>query len=263
MSQGHTTRFASLIGRLLAVRDLLDPVDMIVIELERARQLAAEVSQREQELRGEFGQHGLAQEFDRLEDPPRFDCDALLKEWELVRDRLAAALTTIEKDLKQFRNETIDGLAATGRDLEARLAALEALAGQLRERLEAEAAALAQEQTSAFEGEPTRPIAEGPERRRHPRESSSLEFRIEGANRLLAASSENLSVGGVFIETTDDVELGTLLHISCSLPGGRVVEADGVVAWKREGSAGQTPGVGIEFLAMAEEDREALEQLGS
>jgi len=102
---------------------------------------------------------------------------------------------------------------------------------------------------------------EGAERRRHRRDNLAIEVKLEGHNRLLSTSTENVSVGGIFIATTHGFELGTLLHVICELPDGRVVEAEGVVSWCREEQGDVVPGIGVEFMVLADEDRAELEQL--
>jgi uncharacterized protein (TIGR02266 family) len=103
--------------------------------------------------------------------------------------------------------------------------------------------------------------ADDGERRRGPRNQLSISVKLEGHNRLLRGATENVSVGGMFIDTQEGFELGTLLNVSCALPGGRVVKADGLVTWIREAAPDVVPGIGVEFLAMSDEDREALEEL--
>jgi uncharacterized protein (TIGR02266 family) len=103
--------------------------------------------------------------------------------------------------------------------------------------------------------------SDGSERRRYPRGNFSLETRLEGPNRLLMGSSENVSVGGVFIATSEPFQLGSLVSITLRLPNGLSVRADGVVSWIRERTSGSHPGIGVEFLALAETDREILELL--
>jgi uncharacterized protein (TIGR02266 family) len=130
----------------------------------------------------------------------------------------------------------------------------------------AEEAPQAYEVTRPFDDEPVTAAWDaeepaGEERRRHPRDELSLTVRLEAPNRLLAAgSSENVSVGGIFIATEYPYELGAMLHVSCLLGEGQVVEVEAVVAWIRQGSDGVEPGIGLEFLALSEEGLEAFEK---
>lgn len=60
---------------------------------------------------------------------------------------------------------------------------------------------------------------------------------------------------GLFVSTPTPPELGMPVHILCHLPMGRDVEADGFVAWRREGHNPEDSGFGIELAAIREEDR--------
>ncbi len=99
------------------------------------------------------------------------------------------------------------------------------------------------------------------DRRRHPRGSMAVEVILQVDGTSHAGSAENLSAGGAFISTTSEFELGALLHVSCILSDGRVVRADGLVSWTRGEAADVESGVGVEFLAMSDEDRKLLEGL--
>ena len=105
------------------------------------------------------------------------------------------------------------------------------------------------------------PSSADSDRRRRPRNQMAISVKLEGHTRLLRGSTENVSVGGMFINTQEDIELGSMLNVSCALPGGRVVRADGLVTWVRDAAEGVVPGIGVEFMAMSDEDQEALETL--
>jgi len=64
----------------------------------------------------------------------------------------------------------------------------------------------------------------------------------------------DLGVGGLFLATEDDLELGTLVHVSMELPGSSVVSGDGAVVWARAEGPGRR-GLGIEFVAIDEQTR--------
>jgi uncharacterized protein (TIGR02266 family) len=113
------------------------------------------------------------------------------------------------------------------------------------------------EETVAFES--SNEDADDRDRRQHHREGVSLAVRLEGDNRLLAGNTENVSVGGIFVGTPEEFELGTLVHVVCELPGGDVVEADGMVTWSRPALPGRAAGVGVEFIALSPDDRKRLE----
>jgi uncharacterized protein (TIGR02266 family) len=75
-------------------------------------------------------------------------------------------------------------------------------------------------------------------------------------------SSVNLSEGGVFVPTTDTLTPGRRVLIEVDLPGGRIVQALGTVAWRRAPHAarsGDRPaGMGIEFTGMPHSSAMAL-----
>jgi uncharacterized protein (TIGR02266 family) len=89
----------------------------------------------------------------------------------------------------------------------------------------------------------------------------AVEVSLQDGGASHAGSAENLSAGGVFISTGSEFELGALLHVSCTLPDGRVVRADGLVSWTRGQDVDVESGIGVEFLAMSDEDRKLLEGL--
>ncbi len=78
-----------------------------------------------------------------------------------------------------------------------------------------------------------------------------VEFRT--ASSFLVAYSINLSRGGMFLETSEDIPTGALMTLDFSVPGAGTTSLNGAVAWRRsadESSAGP-PGIGIEFSDVA------------
>lgn len=74
----------------------------------------------------------------------------------------------------------------------------------------------------------------------------------------------NLSRGGLFVRTDQPFGKGRRVLVEITLPEGRPLEAVGRVAWTRL-SPGRSErcdadGVGVELLALAAEDRAALER---
>ena len=72
----------------------------------------------------------------------------------------------------------------------------------------------------------------------------------------------NLSRGGLFLQTDQPFGAGRRILVEITLPDGHRVEAVGRVAWTRlsptQGERGDSNGVGVEFLALAVEDRAAI-----
>ena len=124
------------------------------------------------------------------------------------------------------------------------------------------------EHTASFESTQERTAVAGihglaaGDRRRYQRGNVTLAVRLEKGSRLLSASAQNISTGGVFVETDERLDLGRIVHVACTLPGGHSVHADGVVSWVRDKGHGQPAGIGIEFLALPDEDRQRIESLG-
>jgi uncharacterized protein (TIGR02266 family) len=74
----------------------------------------------------------------------------------------------------------------------------------------------------------------------------AVEFRT--ASSFLIAYSVNLSRGGLFIETDQDLPVGLEIGLEMAIPGAGSVALSGVIAWRRGRELGDgPPGVGIEF----------------
>jgi|WetSurMetagenome_2_1015567.scaffolds.fasta_scaffold86490_2 uncharacterized protein (TIGR02266 family) len=100
-------------------------------------------------------------------------------------------------------------------------------------------------------------------RRRHERRPVELPVVIEdAANRVrgkVRFDSRDLSVGGAFLRSDLLFEVGEELRVDFSLPNGHRVHGRGrVVRVSRERDDGQEPGMGIEFIALTAEDRDAV-----
>jgi len=73
-----------------------------------------------------------------------------------------------------------------------------------------------------------------------------VEFRT--ASSFLVAYSVNLSRGGLFLETNQDIPSGAMTEVLLQVPGAEPIMLVGVVAWRRgEDSNDGPPGLGIEF----------------
>jgi uncharacterized protein (TIGR02266 family) len=111
-------------------------------------------------------------------------------------------------------------------------------------------------------------VAMSEEHRRFTRKTVQVDFRCRdasGAGELLFEAAD-LSLGGSFLKSELLLEPGETLVLEFSLPGDeRLLKAHARVAWvRRFPKDGEMPGMGVEFLGMAQEDRAALEDvLGS
>jgi uncharacterized protein (TIGR02266 family) len=74
-----------------------------------------------------------------------------------------------------------------------------------------------------------------------------VEFRT--ASSFLVSYSVNVSRGGMFLETDQDVPIGGDVELKLAVPGAGPVSLHGTVAWRRgrESNDGP-PGIGVEFL---------------
>ena len=91
------------------------------------------------------------------------------------------------------------------------------------------------------------------EKRKHPR--VHFGFRIEAASGQKAWMTEDISVGGCFLKTLEEAAIGTKIELVFQIPGApRYIEVTGEVKHVREKN-----GVGIEFIAMDNAGKEAIE----
>jgi uncharacterized protein (TIGR02266 family) len=99
--------------------------------------------------------------------------------------------------------------------------------------------------------------------RQHERRPVELPVVIEdAANRVrgkVQFDSRDLSVGGAFLRSDLLFEVGEEVRVDFALPDGHRVHARGrVVRVSRERNGGQVPGMGIQFIELADPDREAV-----
>ncbi len=102
----------------------------------------------------------------------------------------------------------------------------------------------------------------GDEKRRFLRKSVQVEFHghsSEGIGHLVFESAD-LSTGGTFLKSDLLLEDGEGFSLEFRVPGApKPIRAQARVAWVRRFPKEQEPaGMGVEFVAMSEEDREML-----
>ena len=102
----------------------------------------------------------------------------------------------------------------------------------------------------------------GAELRRYERKSLPVEFRGKDASGtgVLLFEAADLSLGGSFLKSDLLLEQDEALTVEFRVPGsGAVVQASARVAWvRRFPKPDESPGMGVEFTAMAEADRQRL-----
>ena len=88
----------------------------------------------------------------------------------------------------------------------------------------------------------------------------AVEFR--SASSFLITYSLNLSRGGLFVETFQDLPLGATVALTFRIPGSGEVVLSGVVAWRREPASTEgPPGIGVEFTDITAQLGETIDQL--
>jgi two-component system chemotaxis response regulator CheY len=94
-------------------------------------------------------------------------------------------------------------------------------------------------------------------RRRSTRMKVTLEV-FYGKNEMLSGQTVNMSVGGVFVETSSPLSLGEKLKLKLHLPGNNYpVSCQGRVAWVNvptsPSNIAMPPGMGVEFIGLKDE----------
>jgi molecular chaperone DnaK len=97
-------------------------------------------------------------------------------------------------------------------------------------------------------------------RREHPRLVIQVAISLESNSQLYAGLTRDVSRGGVFVPTYQDIEVGTETDLELELPNG-TIEARGVVRWQRVASDSSPPGIGIEFVELDDAARGLLDEL--
>jgi uncharacterized protein (TIGR02266 family) len=104
----------------------------------------------------------------------------------------------------------------------------------------------------------------GNEQRRHSRTALDVDFRgreSQGAGQLLFQGTD-LSPGGTFLRSDLLLEQGETLAVEFRVPGvPRLMRAQAKVAWvRRFPREPEVAGMGVEFVAMTDEDRTTLSE---
>ena len=96
------------------------------------------------------------------------------------------------------------------------------------------------------------------ERRNASRFKVAVEVSIKSEAGKFAALTGDMSRGGAFLPTFEEVRAGTPIELVVALPGGEEIKATGAVRWCGKTPGGQ--GVGISFDEMSPEHRVMFEQ---
>jgi uncharacterized protein (TIGR02266 family) len=88
-------------------------------------------------------------------------------------------------------------------------------------------------------------------RRTDPRYARRLDVEIVAGDRTLAATTGNISLGGVFIETSETFPMQSRLVIRFRIPTQpEPIEVTGEVRWIEAGGPEQAAGLGIRFQGL-------------
>lgn len=106
---------------------------------------------------------------------------------------------------------------------------------------------------------------DGSEKRKFVRAPLSLlvQYRFNTFEDFLAEYSVNISVGGMFIKTSEPNPEGSIIYLQFSLKdGSRLIEGMGrVVRVNAVGVAGRVAGMGIEFVNFDDESMQLIEEI--
>ncbi len=101
------------------------------------------------------------------------------------------------------------------------------------------------------------------ERRKYPRVPVRIRIQYRVADQFFTDYIQNLSLGGIFVETTEPLPVHTALKVQFSLPAmEEPIVADGVVVHRVEINRGKgkaASGMGIRFSQLDERNKRALE----
>ncbi len=111
------------------------------------------------------------------------------------------------------------------------------------------------------------PTAPPQSRRKHPRTPLSLlvQYRFNSFEEFLAEYASNISLGGMFIRTSEPREEGAMIYLQFSLKdGSKLIEGLGkVVRVNPAGVPGREPGMGVEFVNFDAESGALIEEICS
>jgi len=110
-------------------------------------------------------------------------------------------------------------------------------------------------------------VAAGKEKRKHARvRPRGVAAHVRAANASFACQVENLSAGGLFLRTDQQLPRGTPLQLDLVKPGGRkalhlAAAVAGVITPEEAFSAHLIPGLGVQFVELGDEEARRLEEL--
>ena len=103
----------------------------------------------------------------------------------------------------------------------------------------------------------------GMENRTSKRVAVAVDVSFHTEHNFFMGLTENLSEGGLFVATYDDIPIGTELQVQLNLPGSDTISAKGVIRWVRQYSrftSDLAPGVGLELVDLEEGDQAVIHE---
>lgn len=98
-----------------------------------------------------------------------------------------------------------------------------------------------------------------PEHRRDTRVMVEVDVGLLSDSNFYTGLAEDVSNGGVFVSTRTPLPTGAMVLLFFVLPHGRTIKAEGVVRWHRLQATSATPGMGVAFTELGDEERLAIE----
>lgn len=212
----------------------------------------------EEEIRREA--RGLEELFEKLKvasaptvPTERHDARVLEARADAVRAR-TWVVAAMHDDLKRFTFELGDAvtLADEAREALQRVAETPRLNMTRRfERIRAVTADLVLERAAARLPKP---------RRQQPRVRLETAIDLHSDSNFFRGTSENISDGGVFVATSENIPVGTEVDLAFTLPDGVEIRGRGQVRWHRaEGEEGGGVGLGVQFVNLSGAAHDAVQ----
>ncbi len=112
----------------------------------------------------------------------------------------------------------------------------------------------------ADRGDASSPTTEH-DRRQAPRISLEVEIGVYSDSNFYEGFSQDISEGGLFVATHNLRSVGTVVDLEFVLPGGHEVRVQGEVRWVKDPlNSDSQPGVGVQFVGLEDEDKQAIQE---
>ena len=96
------------------------------------------------------------------------------------------------------------------------------------------------------------------EKRQHERKAVNVNLTFRSGDNFYMGRTKDLSLGGLFFETNEDLDIGTELNVELKLLKKSLVLRTEVV-WALTGDDGRTQGVGVRFLELPPETKKTIQ----